>query len=76
MGAYSVTQIKKNIRPTNEKKLDKSIFSMLFLKTFKDAKFIVDGTIQPVYTLDLPRVAFIDQRWTWVGSMHGLGWLG
>ena len=24
-------------------KLDKSIFSMLFLKTFKDAKFVVDG---------------------------------
>jgi len=31
----------KNI--TNEKKLEKSIFSMLFLKTFKDAKFVVDG---------------------------------
>jgi len=24
-------------------KLEKSIFSMLFLKTFKDAKFVVDG---------------------------------
>ena len=35
----------KNI--TNEKKLDKSIFLMLFLKTFKDAKFVVDGNAVP-----------------------------
>jgi len=44
VGAYSITQIK--ILQTR-KKLDKSIFLMLFLKTFKDAKFVVDGNAVP-----------------------------
>jgi len=35
-------------------KLDKTIFSMLFLKTFKDAKFVVDGNaFQTFITLSM-----------------------
>ena len=40
LGTYSITQVKYHKRD----KLEKSTFSMLFLKTFKDVKFVADGT--------------------------------
>ena len=43
MGTYSTTRASE-ILQTNEKKLEKSIFPVLFLKTFKDVKFTVDGS--------------------------------
>jgi len=41
LGTYSTTQVKYY---KQRRKLEKSIFSMLFLKTSKDIKFAVDGS--------------------------------
>jgi len=45
-GTYSITEVKYHKR----EKLEKSIFSTLFLKTFKDVKFTVDECIDYLST--------------------------
>jgi len=56
LGTYSITQVKYY----KMRKLEKSVFSMLFLITFRDAQFTVDGSaLQTFITLSTKNFCLI-----------------